>query len=217
MMIEAVLFDLDGLMVDSEPHALATWQAVLARRGAQLDQATTDAILGLRLIETSTMLVEHFGLDDDPQTLGEEKSLLQIERLDGNVAAMPGLFELLAALDARGVKRAVASSGVRPYVDAVLRSIGVAERFAVVVTADDVRRGKPAPDVFLRAAERLQVEPPSCLVLEDAPNGIVAAKAAGMRCVAVPNAFTRALDLTVADHILSSLNAVRESLDSLLV
>ncbi len=204
-------------MVDSEPHALATWQAVMARRGVHLDQATIDAILGLRLIDTSTLLVERFGLSDDPRALGEEKSALQIERLDGNVSAMPGLFELIDALDARNVKRAVASSGVRRYVEAVLRSIGAVERFEVVVTADDVANGKPAPDAFLRAAERLGVKPQACLVLEDAPNGIASARAAGMRCVAVPNDFTRALDLSAADYIMPSLHAVRDALDMLLV
>jgi beta-phosphoglucomutase-like phosphatase (HAD superfamily) len=114
------------------------------------------------------------------------------------------------------MKRAVASSGVRPYVEAVLGAIGLAGRFEVVVTGDDVAKGKPAPGVFLRAAERLNVRPPACLALEDAPNGIAAAKAAGMRCVAVPNAFTRTLDLSAADRILPSLNAVRDALDTLL-
>ena len=214
--IEAVLFDLDGLMVDSEAHAVETWRAVLARRGVELDPATIDAMLGQRLDDTARLLVERLALADDPRALGAEKSALQIERLDGNVTAMPGLFELIDALDSRGMKRAVASSGVRPYVEAVLGAIGVARRFEVVVTGDDVARGKPAPDVFLRAAERLGVRPPACLALEDAPNGIAATKAAGMRCVAVPNAFTRTLNLSAADVILPSLHAVRDALDTLL-
>jgi HAD superfamily hydrolase (TIGR01509 family) len=129
---------------------------------------------------------------------------------------MPGLFELIDALDARRIKRAVASSGVRSYVEAVLRSIGAAGRFEVVVTADDVANGKPAPDAFLRAAERLDAKPQACLVLEDAPNGIAAARAAGMRCAAVPNDFTRKLDLSAADYSMPSLHAVREALDTLL-
>ncbi len=213
-MILAVLFDLDGLMVDSEPHALAMWEMVMARRGVRLDQAAIDAMLGQRLDETARMLVGRFGLSDDPPALGAEKTDLQIERLDGHVPAMPGLFELIDALDARSVKRAVASSGLRRYVQAVLDLIGLARRFEVVVTGDDVANGKPAPDVFLRAAGRLGVPPAACLALEDAPNGIAAAKAAGMTCIAVPNAFTRALDLSGADLILPSLLAVRDALDA---
>jgi HAD superfamily hydrolase (TIGR01509 family) len=213
-MIEAVLFDLDGLMVDSEPHALATWQMVMARRGVKLDQAVIDAMLGQRLDDTARMLIERYDLSDDPLALGAEKTDLQIERLDGNAPAMPGLLELIDALDVRGVKRAVASSGVRRYVRAVLTSIGLAGRFDVVVAGDDVANGKPAPDVFLRAAARLDASPAACLALEDAPNGIAAAKAAGMVCIAVPNALTRALDLSGADLVLPSLLAVRDALDA---
>jgi HAD superfamily hydrolase (TIGR01509 family) len=215
-LIKAVLFDLDGLMVDSEPHALATWHEVMARRGVRLDQATIDAMLGQRQIETARMLVERLGLPDDPHALGQEKSDLQIARLDGNVTAMPGLFALLDALDARGLKRAIASSGMRRYVLAVLRSIDCADRFEIVVTGEDVINGKPAPDVFLRAAERLSVDAAACVVLEDAPNGVAAAKAAGMTCIAVPNDFTRSLDLSAADIILPSLFGVRDALDLLL-
>jgi HAD superfamily hydrolase (TIGR01509 family) len=213
---KAILFDLDGLMVNSEPHAVATWNTVLARRGVQLDSATLDAMLGLRLLETSQMLIERFGLSDDPHALGAEKTQLQIDQLDGNVPVMPGLYDLIDAIDRRGLQYAVASSGMRRYVTAVLASIELADRFKVVVTGDDAAHGKPAPDIFLRAAERLNVAPPACLVLEDAPNGVAAAKAAGMFCVAVPNEFTRKLDLSAADWMLPSLAAVRDELDELL-
>lgn len=214
--IRAILFDLDGLMVDSEAHALAMWREVLARREVELDQATIDAMLGLRLFETASMLVKRFDLPDDAQALGAEKSDLQLERLDGNVSAMRGLFELIDAVDERGLQRAVASSGTRRYIDAVLKSIGLENNFAVIVSGDDVPKGKPAPDVFLRAAERLGVAAAACLVLEDAPAGVAAAKAAGMWCVAVPNEFSRDLDLSAADYRLPSLIHVRDALDVLL-
>lgn len=214
--IKAILFDLDGLMVDSEPHALATWKEVLARRGKALDQDTMDAMLGLRQIDTSRMLVKRFGLDDDPSALGNEKSDLQIERLDGNIVALPGLYELIEAADARGLLRAVASSGNRRYLDAVLKSIRLENSFRIIVSGDDVTNGKPAPDSFLHAAQLLKVLPSACLVLEDAPNGVAAAKAAGMLCVAVPNDFTRALDLSAADYRLPSLLHVCDALDLLL-
>lgn len=214
--IQAILFDLDGVMVDSEAHALTTWKDVLARRNIELDQETIDAMLGLRQIETSKMLIERFHLKDDPHALGAEKSEWQIAHLDGNVPAMPGLFDLIDAVDARDVRRAVASSGTRPYLAAVLKSIGLDDSFKVIVSGDDVPKGKPAPDIFLRAAERLDVAPSACLVLEDAPAGVAAAKAAGMRCVAVPNEFSRNLDLSAADHRLPSLRHVRDALDVLL-
>lgn len=91
-------------MVDWELHALATWRAALARRGVRLDRATIDAMLGRRQSETSRMIMERFGLRNDPLALAQEKSDLQIERLNGNVKAMPGLFDLIDAIDTHGMK-----------------------------------------------------------------------------------------------------------------
>jgi HAD superfamily hydrolase (TIGR01509 family) len=213
-MIEAILFDLDGLMVDSEPHSLASWQAVLARRGAQFDQPTINRILGLRLFETARLAIRLFDLHDDPAALAQEKTDYQITHLQGNVRPMSGLIELLDLLDQRGLKKAIASSGTRAYVQAVLAATHLSDRFDPVVTGDDVINGKPAPDVFLAAAAALHVAPERCLVLEDAPAGVQAAKAAHMLCFAVPNDFTRSLDLSQADAIMPSLRVVRDELHS---
>ncbi len=214
-MIRAILFDLDGLMVDSEPHSLASWRVILSSRGVTLNRKVSERMFGLRQIEAAQMLVEVYGLTDQPSALGREKEEYQIRHLDGQIKPMPGLFELLNEIDRRELRTAVASSGARPYVNAVLQAIGLIERFRATVTGDDVVNGKPAPDVFLAAAHAVQTDPPHCLVLEDAPSGVQAAKAAGMRCVAVPNQHTRGLDLSSADVILPSLLAVREVLASL--
>ena len=213
-MIKAVLFDLDGLMVDSEPHSLAAWQAVLARRGARFDQPTIDSILGLRLFETARLAIRLFDLNDEPEALAQEKTDYQIAHLSGNVWPMPGLSELLDLIDRRGLSKAIASSGTRAYVHAVLATTHLDHRFNTVITGDDVLNGKPAPDVFLAAAAALHVPPEQCLVLEDAPAGAQAAKAAGMTCFAVPNDFTRHLDLSLADQIVPSLQEVKTILTS---
>ncbi len=207
-MLEAILFDLDGLMVDSEPHSIASWQAVLARRGVQFDQAALDWILGQRLTETAAYAIRLFHLPERPEALAREKSDYQIAHLNGQVTAMPGLIELLDWIDQSGLKKAVASSGLRRYIDAVLSATNLRERFSVVISADDVVNGKPAPDVFLAAAKALRVPPENCLVLEDAPLGVQAAKAAGMTCWAVPNAHSHTLDLSQADRIVPSLHDV---------
>jgi HAD superfamily hydrolase (TIGR01509 family) len=213
--IRAILFDLDGLMVDSEPHSLASWGAVLSERGVTLTRSVIDHMFGLRQIEAARMLVDVYGLTEDPGGLAREKEEYQIHHLDGQIAAMPGLFDLLEESERHGLLVAVASSGARRYVAAVLAAIHLTGRFHAVVTGDDVINGKPAPDVFLTAAHALEIESRHCLVLEDAPAGVQAAKAAGMRCVAVPNAHTRALDLSAADFVLPSLLAVRDRLETL--
>ena len=203
-------------MVDSEPQSLASWEALLKERGVTLDQLTTDSILGLRIDATARTLIDKYHLPDTVQGLSEAKTDHQIAHLDGNVPPMPGLLELLDAIDRRGLKKAIASSGIRRYVEAVLRANGLLDRFSVIVTGDDVAHGKPAPDVFLAAARALHVEPQHCLVLEDAPAGVQAAKAAGMMCMAVPNHSVAPLDLSQADQIAPSLFDVRDALPQLL-
>ncbi len=213
-MIKAILFDLDGLMVDSEPHSLASWKAVLQERGATLDQLAVDSILGLRIDATARTLIDKYHLPDTVQALSDAKTEYQIAHLGGNVKPMPGLLELLDEIDRRGLQKAVASSGMRRYVEAVLRATGLLDRFSVIITGDQVARGKPAPDVFLAAARALSIEPQYCLVLEDAPAGVQAAKAAGMLCFAVPDHGTARLDLSQADQVVESLDEVRTFLTS---
>src|SRR3974377_556104 len=120
-MIQAILFDLDGLMFDSEPHSLASWEAVLQARSVALDQLTIDSILGLRIDATARTLIDKYHLPDTVQALSDAKTDYQIAHLAGNVKPMPGLLELLEQLERRGLQKAVASSGIRRYVEAVLR------------------------------------------------------------------------------------------------
>lgn len=211
-MLRAVLFDLDGLMVDSEPHSLASWAAVLAVRGLMLEQAVIDRMFGQRVSDTARMLTALYRLNEPSEVLAQEKEDYQVAHLKGRIAPMPGLFALLDEIEQRGLRKAVASSGRRRYVRAVLDEIGLGGRFTTIVTGDEVVNGKPAPDIFLAAAQALHVEPHECIVLEDAPNGVLAARAAGMRCIAVPNKHTRGLDLSLADEVAASLFAVRTRL-----
>jgi len=214
-MIQAILFDLDGLMFDSEPHSLASWEAVLEERGVKLDQLTIESILGLRIDATARTLIDKYHLSATAQELADAKTGYQIAHLDGNVKPMPGLIELLDELDRRGLPKAIASSGIRRYVEAVLRVNGLLDRFSVIISGDQVARGKPAPDVFLAAAQVLNVKPQFCLVLEDAPAGVQAAKAAGMMCIGVPDHSVAQLDLSQADRVVASLHEVRAALPEL--
>ncbi len=212
-MIQAVLFDMDGLMIDSEPLAKEAWRQTLARYGRTVDETLFDRLLGLRQFECSRLLCEWLGLAQDPAVLMRERNELFMAMLPGRLRAMPGLFELLDWLKAHDIPRALVTSGLTSYVNAVLSELALDGTFSQVVTGETVSRGKPAPDGYLLAAERLGLLPENCLVLEDAPNGIAAAKAAGMLCWAVPNEYTRALDLSAADQIFLSLLAVRAALE----
>ena len=214
--IQAVVFDMDGLMIDSEPLHKEAWQITLRHFGYELDEALFAQLVGLRTREDAVLLREHFHLPVKAEVLARQRNDLFLATLPGRVKPMPGLRELIAQVRGCGLFSAVATSGERRYVDAVVRELNLDGVFDAMAVAEDVARGKPAPDVYLLAARRLGLPPAQCLALEDAPNGVLAAKAAGVRCVAVPNETTRSLDLSAADASLPSLSAVRRNLNALI-
>jgi beta-phosphoglucomutase len=211
--ISAFVFDMDGLMVDSEPLAREAWRILLADLGHALDARTVDAMLGLRLADSARLVKDSLRLSIPLEQIMQKRIEIFLNAIAGNVVPMSGLLMLLDAVDERGLRRAVATSSPSQTTPVVLREIGVPSGFDVIVTGDMVRRGKPAPDIYLAVAKALGLAPVECLALEDSPNGISAAKAAGMRCIAVPNASSAGMDLTAADAICSSLGEVAARLD----
>ncbi len=213
--VQAIIFDLDGLMVDSEALAKEAWRKVLQRYGHELDTSTIHDLLGLQLADSSRLVWERFRPPISAEQLATEKDRLFLEMVSGNLRPMPGLYDLLDAVDERRLLRAIATSSRSNYAAVALESIGV-DGFAAVVTADLVKAGKPAPDIYLAAAKMLDLPPSACIALEDSPNGVQAAQSAGMRCVAVPNAMAAATDLGAADWLYPSLRAVASDLDILI-
>lgn len=211
----AVIFDLDGLMADSEPLAKWAWQQTLARYGRELDDQTFREVQGMRVSESSRIFCERFSLPITPQQAMAERDELFLEAVPARLHARPGLYPLLDELAARGIPLGVATSGHRRYVSLALQTLGLDGRFRAVAAGDEVERGKPAPDIYLLAAERMGAPPEHCLALEDAPLGVEAAVAAGMTCLAVPSQWTAALEFPGAYRVFSSLDGVREALDEL--
>jgi HAD superfamily hydrolase (TIGR01509 family) len=189
---EAVVFDLDGTLVDNIPFHAAAFARFGERRGLRVfDRETGSRLMGRR---NSDVFRELLGRPLEPGELGElerEKEALYREMSRGRLSPLPGLVELLDLLDASGIPAAIATSAPAPNVVHTLREIGLPDRFPCVVRSDEVPRGKPHPDVFLAAARAVGVEPERCLAFEDAPSGIAAARAAGMRCVAVATTLPR--------------------------
>lgn len=205
----AVIFDLDGLMADSEPLAEWAWNRVLARYGHTLDAQTFREVLGMRVVDSAILICQRFPLPITAEEALVERDRLFLEAVPTCLRARPGLYPLLDELAARSLPLGIATSGHRRYVALALRTLGLEGRFRAVATGDEVEQGKPAPDIYLLAAERLDVPPACCLALEDAPLGVESARAAGMACVAVPNEWTASLDFPGACRVFSSLNEVR--------
>jgi HAD superfamily hydrolase (TIGR01509 family) len=185
--IEAVIFDLDGVIVDSEIWWDEARREFAAQRGRSWSEADRAAVMGANSRQWSATMRERLGLDE-PDT-GIERAIVEavVERYRREGAPkIAGAVEAVRRI-ALTWPTAVASSAHREVIDAALESTGLTDVFRVVVSSDEVERGKPEPDVYLEAARRLGVEPARCLVVEDSLNGVKAAKAAGMTCVLVPN------------------------------
>jgi HAD superfamily hydrolase (TIGR01509 family) len=203
--IAAVVFDFDGLLVDSEPLQEWAWATYVERFGATLTAPVLHDMLGRRSVDSAQIIVERLQLPVTPAVALRERDELFLASVPGRVLAMTGAVDLVHDLRARTIPIALATSGHRRYIDLALASAGLAGCFDVEVTGDQVQHGKPHPDIYLRAAEALGVQPAACLALEDVPNGIRSAKAAGMLCFAVPGTQDSPHDLSDADAVLPSL------------
>ncbi len=207
--IRALIFDMDGLLVDSEPVAEAALGRFLRSHGHDLRPGTMERTLGRRLPEAMVVIAEDYGLALPLDELTRTYDELRLAALRGNLEPMPGAAALLTFARSAGLRLALATSSLRTHADLSLAETRLAGLFDAEATGEEVERGKPEPDIFLLAAARLGEEPAACVVLEDAPAGLAAAAAAGMRRLWVPNVKTRGLPLPVPiDAELSDLEAV---------
>lgn len=182
----AVLFDMDGLLVDSEPLWYEVEQAVMARLGGRWGPEHQAACVGGPLRRTAAYLVRLAGSAEDPADVERELVDRMADRLAGGVPLRPGAADLLRGLAAAGIPCALVSSSFRRLVDSVL--VGLPGGwFGVSVAGDEVTHPKPDPEPYRRAARLLGVEPARCVALEDSLTGVTSAEAAGCLCVAVPD------------------------------
>jgi len=214
--IRGLIFDFDGLILDTEMPVYQSWVNLYRIFGMELPFDEWAGIIG-------TSSAEHFDPFDRLEAqLGRklERERLAAQRLEDELAqvarqpVLPGVEDLIAEAESRGLKLGVASSSTRSWVEGHLTRLGLVGHFAVIVTAEDVPRTKPDPALFRLALERLGLGAGEAIVLEDSPNGVSAAKAAGIFTVAVPNPLTAQLNLSHADVVVNSLADV--SLDALL-
>jgi HAD superfamily hydrolase (TIGR01509 family) len=201
----AVVFDLDGLIVNSEDVYERVDIEVLRRRGQAFAPALREQMMGRPAAESVRIMIEHHALAETVDVLDAERTVLFDQMIIESVGTMPGFIQLLDALDAAGLPAAIATSGTRAYATKVLARLEIASRFRFVLTAEDIRHGKPAPDVYQLAARMLELSPRQTMVLEDSGNGCQAGVAAGAFTVAVPNRHTRGHDFAGARFIADTL------------
>ncbi|WP_165243778.1 HAD family hydrolase [Paludisphaera soli] len=205
--IDAVAFDLDGLMFDTEALFFRVACEALEARGARFTAEMMAAMIGRRAVEAGHILQTMSGLDADPQELLADVRERYLAVLDTDAAPTPGLLTLLDRLERGDVPKAVATSSKRAHAERLLGGHGLRERFAFILGSEDVERGKPEPEIYLKAAEGFGVAPERLMVLEDSPAGVAAARAAGAFVVAVPHTHSVAEGLGLADLIVPRLDA----------
>jgi HAD superfamily hydrolase (TIGR01509 family) len=211
-MIEAVIFDLDGILIDSEHVWDEVRQQLAEERGGRWNENAFRDMMGMSSIEWSRYMRDVVGLEEEPEEISAEVVRRLEERYRTEIPLIVGAEQAVERLAARW-PLALASSSNRELIDLVLTESGLGGFFRASVSSEEVARGKPAPDVFLEAARRLDADPTRCAAIEDSENGILAAKAAGMRTIAIPNPQYPPHEdaLTSADLVLATIEELTQA------
>ena len=208
---KAVIFDMDGILIDSEPYWEMADAELFRRHGKKHTSAINKHIMGMKPREIVVYFKKEYGFEATAEAILEERMALLYKFLLGNLTLMPGAKELIERLKEQNIPMAIATSGhTKKRAGEILQKLGLADYIKVIVVGDDVKNGKPAPDIFLKAAELLGSKPEDCLVYEDAPNGVMSGKAAGMTVYGINNdkQIRKKLEKVHADGVYRNLTEV---------
>ncbi|MDO4550034.1 MAG: HAD family phosphatase [Planctomycetia bacterium] len=203
--IQAVAFDMDGLMFNTEDVYFQVGSRLMRRRGYEYTDELRAAIMGTPPQKSFETMIAWYDLPDTWEAMHQESDDIFFELLDESLAPMPGLMSLLDYLEAHNIPKAICTSSSRRVLEGVLKRFQLEPRFRFTITANEITRGKPNPDIYLMAAEHFGVLPQNMLVLEDSEAGCRAGASAGAFIVAVPGEHSRNMDFSSAKMILESL------------
>ena len=205
-MIRSIIFDFDGLIIDTELPDFLSWAETFEAHGCSLPLSTWAPYIGRSSssFDIYAHLEEQLGRPIDRDAIRASRRRRYLDLVEAQ-PILPGVADYIADAERLGLRLAVASSSSRQWVSGHLSRLGLSKHFDCIRCADDVQQAKPYPDVYNSVLDALRVEPREALALEDSPNGVAAAKRAGLFCVAVPNSLTRQLPLDEADLRLESL------------
>lgn len=209
-MIKAVIFDMDGLMIDSEPIHSRSFEMIIKDYGYEPifhDNGLVQKV-GIKSKENWEFLKDRHGIREDTDILVRKKREIYYEILKEYIKPMPGLLKLVSELKNQKVKLAVASSSAIAQIELVLKELGIYEDFDIVVSGEWVEKSKPHPEIYILTAKNLGVEPKDCVALEDSIAGVTSAFEAGVKVVAVPTSATEKEDFSKANLRVSSLEDI---------
>jgi HAD superfamily hydrolase (TIGR01509 family) len=206
-MIKAVIFDMDGVIIDSEPIESLAWEKLLLEYGKKpiINEWGLIHMVGGPSLK---FVMEKHGLNEKEDIIRDKKRAIFKKLITQNPVSKPGFLKLLRILEKKNLKIGLASNRFEEHVLLIVEKLGIKKSLSAIVGNSPGTKTKPAPDIFLKTAKMLKVNPADCLVIEDSEHGVIAAKRAGMKVIAVPNRYTMHQDFSKADKIVSSLSEI---------
>lgn len=209
----AVIFDFDGLIVDTEPIYLKACQKMAKIRGKKFTLDIKRKAMGTGGLISMSIMKESLGLTETPQELLEERGEVYGKLLyEKGAIPMPGLFHAIKVINQLKLRKAIASSARMKFIDFALKELNLINEFDVIAHGNEVANGKPAPDIFILALKKLDIPENRSIVLEDTIIGVESAKSAKIKCIAVPNQYNRDMDFSSADVVIKSLNKINKEM-----
>ena len=208
-MLKALIFDMDGVLIDSMRYVWDSFNEILHKQGIRFTDEDISRFMGRSLRDQMKIWVDEYGFEGyDFESFSREAGEIELRRMEEELPHDEALIRFLDDARAHGLMLAVATSSMKWRAERILDLLGIRDRFSAIVTADDVENHKPDPDVFLKAADHLGVDPADCVVFEDAANGIMAAKNAGMKAIGIRTPYHSEGELQHADHLINDFSDV---------
>ncbi|MBN2199915.1 MAG: HAD family phosphatase [Candidatus Aminicenantes bacterium] len=214
-MVKGLIFDMDGLMIDSERLYFRAEREIASRFGKDVSDELLGRMMGRKAVESMELFVRELKLDLSAAEILKERSALMRRLMREDLRPMPGLRRIIGAFSGR-LKMAVATGASREFLDIALNGLELRGAFDFLLASDGIEKGKPDPEIFLAACDGLGLPPRSCVVLEDSANGVLAGKRAGCYVVAVPSVYSREQDFGPADAVVNDLFEAEEHITALL-
>jgi HAD superfamily hydrolase (TIGR01509 family) len=213
-MLRAVIFDMDGVIIDSQPYHFAVEEAMCREIGIEVSTEESHSFVGMAGEKVWDYLKNKFGLQKSIEELMAFENKARIEYFSSleNVKPIPGIVDLLEEINEHTIKTALASSSSIEVINIFISKLGLAHYFQHIISGNSVASGKPDPDIFIHTAQALQEAAADCVVIEDSANGVKAAKLAGMKCIGFKNANSGAQDLSLADRVIDDFGAINTAL-----
>ncbi len=208
-MLEAVIFDMDGVLIDSEPFHLVVNEKIFANLGINLSEDEYHSFIGTTHKDMWSTIKKRYNLPQSVPKLVNMQVSGNINYIKNEeIEAIEGVTNLISEIKRKNLKIGIASSSPTEVIELIINKLGISHYFSAIVGGEGIERGKPAPEIFLKAAKVLNTKPAACLVIEDSENGVKAAKAAGMKCVGFKNPNSGNQDLGKADLIVDNYDSL---------